>query len=200
MSLANTCSIGLRSSCTPAGRREGAGRGDGGRPPSSYGRSVVQDDDVAGPQGGDQAVADLGQEGGGVVAPSISQAASTPPSEGGQEGRGVPVAVRHRPWSRLRRAAPGRGAVHRGLGPGLVNEDQPRRVDPMELATTAPAGASARVGPARPPAATFFSLDPLGLQEAPHRVVRDPHSALLPERVLQLVQRRLRTLPSAAPG
>lgn len=99
---------------------------------------VVHDDDVAGRQGGDQDLLDIGQEplavdrsvqdegGGDLVA-----------AQGGQEGHGFPVAVRDLGHQPLAAGATAVGAGHVGLGPGLVDEDQAARIKPGLMALPA---------------------------------------------------------------
>ena len=95
----------------------------------------LQADDVAGLEGGDQDLLDVGEEadaidrtvddarGGQVIA-----------AQGGEEGQRAPVAVRHLVDQRQAASAPAAQARHVGLGPGFVDEDEPGRIRPaLEL-------------------------------------------------------------------
>ena len=95
-------------------------------------------------------------------------------AQGGQEGHGLPVAMRHLGLDALsdRRPAPERR--HVGLGPGLVDEHQAGGVD-----------AALIQDPLRPPTRDigtillgrdqrlFLCERPLGVHELPHRAVVD---------------------------
>ena len=142
LSLAKTCSIGLRS-----GEYFGRNRR---RAPAALiafrtafpfvGSQIVEDDDVVALEGRDEELLDVGEkplavdravEHAGRVDAIVAQR--------GQEGRGLPVAVRDlgdEPFS-ARRPAVGPG--HVGLGPGLVDEDETRRIGALLMASPAPA-------------------------------------------------------------
>ena len=92
---------------------------------------VVHDDDVAGLQGGNKDLLEVGSEGLAIDWP-VKNPWSVDPVEaqGGQEGRGLPMAVRDfadEPGAAL---CPSPQRCHIGLGPGLVDEHQPLRLNP----------------------------------------------------------------------
>ncbi len=131
LSLAKTCSIGLRS-------------GDG---LAFVTAQIVHDDDISGGEGGNQELLDVGPETDAVDRP-VDDAGRLDPvaAQGGQEGQRVPAAVRHlgnqaRPTPRASVAA-----GHVGLGPGLVDEDQAPGIKPA-LILLPPGAPSGDVGP-----------------------------------------------------
>ena len=71
-------------------------------------------------------------------------------AQGGQEGHGLPVAVRHFRREALPERRPAPERRHVGLGPGLVDEHQALGVDPVPVAK-----------PLRPPARDIGAV-PLG--------------------------------------
>jgi hypothetical protein len=97
---------------------------------SLVGAQIVHDDDVAGFQTGNEDLFDIDQEALGVDR-TVEQPRRLDPvmAERGQEGHGVPVAERRRPWQALSARRPAPQRRHVGLGPGLVDEDQAGWVD-----------------------------------------------------------------------
>jgi hypothetical protein len=117
------------------GRQEeelGAGSPDG----SSDGftlvtAEIVEDDDVAWPEGGHEDLLDIGEEALAIDG-TIDDAGRGEPvvAQGSEEGERAPAAVRRfgdQPLA-ARRATMATG--HVGLGPGLVDEDQAGRINP----------------------------------------------------------------------
>ena len=107
---------------------------------------VVHDDDVAGGEGRDQQLTHIGGEPlpvdrpveheGGVYAVVAQRR---------DEGHGAPVAVRGLGDQGLAPCAPAVGPDHVGLGPGLIDEDQPPRVN-LALMALPPRPAPGDVG------------------------------------------------------
>ena len=90
---------------------------------------VVEDDDVAGPQGGCEALLDVGAEALGIHgAVEDARCGEAVVAQGADEGGRVPVAVRHGAEEALAARAPAVAARHVGRGAGFVDEDQPRRI------------------------------------------------------------------------
>jgi hypothetical protein len=130
--LANACSIGLKSGGT--GRQVEQPRAPRLDPRADaadlVGRQVAHDDDVAGAEARGEHVADPGAEG-----PAVHRAVDdhrrrhAPEAQRGDEGGGLPVAVRDR---RPTPSAAGRAPAqprHPGAGAGLVDEDKAARVE-----------------------------------------------------------------------
>ena len=92
---------------------------------------IVHDHDVAGLQGRDEDLLDVGSK-----AVAVDWAIENPWSvdpvvaQRGQEGRGLPVAVRDLGREPHAAGCPAPQRRHVGLGPGLVDEDQALRLDP----------------------------------------------------------------------
>jgi len=110
----------------------GAGGAYGGADgPAFVAVQIVHNDDVARVEGRHQELAHVDQEAC-AVDRTVEDAGSGDAvmSKGCQEGQRLPVTMRH--FGRQRRAAPvpAMGSGHVGLGPGLVDEDQPPRIDP----------------------------------------------------------------------
>jgi hypothetical protein len=86
---------------------------------------IVHDDDVARRQGRDQDLLYIGLEGqpidGTVDDTGCGQRIT---AQGGEEGAGLPMAMRHGADRALTAWSTGMGANHVGLDPGLVDEDQ----------------------------------------------------------------------------
>ena len=96
------------------------------------GSEIVEKDDVVGFEGGNEFLLDIGSETFAVdrtVEPAGRVDAIVPQRR--DEGRGLPMAMRRRlvdeALSALRPAVEAR---HVGLGPGLVDEHEPGRIDP----------------------------------------------------------------------
>jgi hypothetical protein len=94
------------------------------------GRQVVHDDDVAVPQRRREQVLDVGDEGLAVHRPVEDHRRRNPvePQAGHQRGR-LPVAVRDRGAAALAPRAASAQARHPGARSGLVDEDEPGRVE-----------------------------------------------------------------------
>ena len=129
-SLAKSCSIGLRS-----GRQEeemGAGGPDGAAGGLSLvAAEVVEDDDVAFGEGRPENLLDVeGEE------LAVDRAVDDPgcvdaiASQGGDEGERLPMALRHAGLEPLSPRPPAAQGRHVGLDPGLVDEDEPSRLNP----------------------------------------------------------------------
>ena len=91
---------------------------------------VVHDDDIARLQGRQQELFHVDFEAlavDGAVNDAGSRDAIV--SQGGEEGHGAPMAMRHLGMQRRTAAMPAMGARHVGLGPGLVDEDEACRID-----------------------------------------------------------------------
>ena len=109
--------------------------GAGGADRLAYGLAfvtaeIVDDDDIAGLQGGDENLLDVSAE-----ARAIDGAVEHPwgidtiMAQGGQEGHGLPAALRNLGVEPLTARRPPPERRHVGLGPGLVDEDQALRRD-----------------------------------------------------------------------
>jgi hypothetical protein len=133
---------------------------------------VVDDDDVAGAQRGRQHLLDIGEKALPVDRP-VDDAGSIDPivAQYRQKvsGRQRPCGtLGHQPFAARRTAV---GARHIGLRPGLVDEDEARRVKPALVFLPLRAAAPRRGDPARWRAGFFFEADPFVLEEVPDRVV-----------------------------
>lgn len=107
-----------------------AGPFDGGAHRATLvGAEIVHDDDVAGHQGRDKELLDVGLERQ-PVDRAVDHAGSSDgvAAQGGQEGAGLPMAVRHGADRSLAERRTTIGPCHVGLDPGLVDEDQAMRV------------------------------------------------------------------------
>ena len=92
---------------------------------------VVQDDDVARLQTGDEDFLDVGSEAVAVDrAIQNSRGLNSVVAQSGQEGRSLPVAVRDLGGEPHAARRPSAQRRHIGLGPGLVDEDQALRYAP----------------------------------------------------------------------
>jgi hypothetical protein len=153
---------------------------------------IVHDDDVAGLQGGNEELLDIGEEASAVDRP-VDHAGGIDAvvAQRGQEGHRAPAAVRHfgdEPRAAQRAAV---AARHVGLGPGLVDEDQPRRIElalmqlpsgplPRHVSAILLAGVHA-----------FFEADPRVVEQPPNRSVARRNTALM-KLGHQLAQRHVR--------
>ncbi len=107
---------------------------------------VVHDDDVAGSEGRDQQLAHIGGEPFPIDRPVEHEGGVyAVVAQGGDEGHGAPVAVRGLGGQGLSPRAPAVGPDHVGLGPGLVDENQPPRVN-LALMALPPSAASGDIG------------------------------------------------------
>ena len=90
------------------------------------GTEIVHDDDVAGTQGRDQELLDIGGEGL-AVDRTVDHAGRGygVVAQGGKEGAGRPVSVWHRSDQTLAPWSAAVGSCHVRLHPGLVDEDEP---------------------------------------------------------------------------
>ena len=110
-------------------------------------RQVVHHDDVAGAQVRDEDALDISLEGGAVDRPADHEGRDhASAGQAGDEGGGLPVAVGDAHAQALAPWAAAVGAGHVGLRPGLVDEDQPLRVQ-VELALEPRMPAFQDVGP-----------------------------------------------------
>ena len=132
LSLAKTCSMGFRSgeyfgrkkSLAPAARMSCA------HGLALVAAEIVHDDDVAWAQRGDEDLLDIGSKALAVDRPLEKPWRVDPVmAQGGQEGRGLPAAVRDLGDERSAARRPSPQRRHVGLGPGLVDEDQALRID-----------------------------------------------------------------------
>ena len=91
---------------------------------------VVDDDDVAGFEGGDEKLLHIGGEADGVDG-AIEDRRGVDPvvSKSGQEGHGFPMTVGRFGIEPLSPSAPSVGPRHVGLGPGLIDKDQAPGID-----------------------------------------------------------------------
>lgn len=103
---------------------------------------VVEDHDISRTQGGHEELLYIGQKAR-AIDRSVEQArrGDTVVTQGGQEGGSLPMAVRDLGNKPLAARRPAMGAGHVGLGPGLVDEHQPGRIDTVLV--FAPLGAAA---------------------------------------------------------
>lgn len=92
---------------------------------------IIHDDDVASFEGWRQNLLDIGLEAFAVDRPVEHEWRGNPVvPERGEEGHGLPVAMRHLGIQRFATALPAVGPGHVGLRPGLIDEDQAVRADP----------------------------------------------------------------------
>jgi hypothetical protein len=105
----------------PDGRSHGLGL---------VGAEVVHDYQIARPQRRGEDLFDIDQEPL-AVDRAVDQPGRLDPivAQGRQEGHRVPVPEWRLAWQALTTRRPAAQRRHVGLGPGLINEDQPRRVD-----------------------------------------------------------------------
>ncbi len=91
---------------------------------------VIDDDNVAGFEGGNEKLLHIGGEADGVDG-TIEDRRGVDPvmAKSGQEGHGFPMPVRRFGFEPLSPAAPSVGPRHVGLGPGLVDKDQASGID-----------------------------------------------------------------------
>ena len=91
---------------------------------------IVHDDDVAGLQTGDELLLDIGAEALAVDRPVEDTRSGKPvAAQGAEEGQRAPVAMRGEAAQALASRSPAAQRRHVGLDPGLVDEDQPPRVE-----------------------------------------------------------------------
>ncbi len=108
---------------------------------------VVHDDDVAGAQRGDQHLAHIGGEPFRVDRPVEHEGrVYAVVAQRGDEGHRTPVAVGGFGEQWLSPRTPATGPDHVGLGPGLIDEDEPRRID-LALMPLPPGAAAGDVRP-----------------------------------------------------
>jgi hypothetical protein len=142
LSLAKSCSIGLRSGeYLGRNRRRAPAAMIAFRTALPFVRSqIVEHDDVVALEGRDQELFDIGEkelavdgtvEHAGRVDAVVAQRS--------QECCGLPVAMRHLGDEPASARRPAVKARHVGLGPGLVDEDETRRIDALLMASPAPA-------------------------------------------------------------
>jgi len=124
LSLAKTCSIGLRSG-EYLGRNTSLAPDRGAHRLSFVRAEVVEDHHVAGPEGRDQELLDVSPEAL-AVDWAVEQAGRFDPvvAERGEEGRSRPAAMGDLVDEPLSLRRPTAKAGHVGLGPSLVDEDE----------------------------------------------------------------------------
>jgi hypothetical protein len=133
------------------GRQEdhvGSGSADGGADcPTLVAAEVVEDDDIARSQGRNENLFDIGEEAGSVDR-AVEDARRDNPigAQSGEEGQGFPMAVGNARREPPPFRAPTAQRRHVRLGPGLVDEDKARRIDPA-LMTLPPRAAAGDVRP-----------------------------------------------------
>jgi len=95
------------------------------------GAEIVHDDDVAGPEGGQEDLLDIGSERR-CVDRAVEDAGrgQAVAAQGPEEGHGAPVAMWGMAMQALAAWTPTPHRGHIGLDPGLVDEDQVLRVEP----------------------------------------------------------------------
>ena len=99
---------------------------------------IIDDDNVAGFEGGNEKLLHIGREADGVDGAIEDRRGVNPVmAKGGQEGHGFPVTIRGFGFEPLSPSAPPVGPRHVGLGPGLVDEDQTPGIDPSLIALPA---------------------------------------------------------------
>lgn len=108
---------------------------------------VVHDDDVAGAQSGDQHLAHIGGEPFRVDRPVEHEGGVyAVVAQRGDEGHRTPVAVGGLGEQGLSPRAPATGPDHIGLGPGLIDEDQPGGIN-LALMPLPPGAAAGDIRP-----------------------------------------------------
>ena len=108
---------------------------------------VVHDDDIAGLEGRDQHLAHIGGEPFRVDRPVEHEGGIyAVVAQRGDEGHRTPLPVRGFGEQGLSPRAPATGPDHVGLGPGLIDENQPRRVN-LTLMALPPGAAAGHVRP-----------------------------------------------------
>lgn len=93
---------------------------------------IVDDDDIAWFEGRQKELLDIGEEALAIDG-TVNDAGSLDPvaTERRQEGERSPTSLGHFGKKRPSARCPAAQACHIGLGPGLIDEDQPSRVDAM---------------------------------------------------------------------
>ena len=125
----------------------------------------VHDHDIAAAQRGSQHLLDIGEEGLAVDRP-IEHARSNQAgaAQTGDEGRGIPVPVRHSINQPMTHLCPAVKPGHIGLGPGLVDEDQFGRIKrPLALPPFCTSCDDVRPILLTRPERLFFSVSPSSL-------------------------------------
>ena len=132
LSLAKTCSIGFRSG-EYFGRKKSlapAERMSARTALPFVATEIVHDDDVTFAQRGQEDLLDIGSKALAVDRPlKQPRCIDAVMAQGGQEGRGLPAAVRDLGDETLAAWRPSPQRSHVGLGPGLVNEDEALGLD-----------------------------------------------------------------------
>ena len=142
--LEKSCSIGLRSGEYLGRNSRRAGGLDGCAHRLSLVRpEIVENDDVVALERWDKELLDIGEKPLAIDG-SVEQAGRFDPvvTERREEGRSLPMAVRNLVDETLAFRRPAVEAGHVRLGPGLVDEDQARRVDLPLALSPAPAMAA----------------------------------------------------------
>jgi hypothetical protein len=119
---------------------------------------IVEHDDVVSLEGRDEELLDVGEKPLAVEG-AVEQRGRIDAivAQRGEEGRGLPVAVRHFGDESASARSPAVEAGHVGLGPGLVDKDETRRIDALLMASPATCdGALCPDDPSRARGASFF--------------------------------------------
>ena len=91
---------------------------------------IIEDNDVAWPQRGDQELLDVGAENHSVDrAIDDARLGQSADPEGGEKRQRVPAPIGSKAGETLALGAPAPDRSHIGLDPGLINEHEPRRVE-----------------------------------------------------------------------
>jgi hypothetical protein len=104
---------------------------------------IIHDHNIAGLEGGGEDLLNIGKEGLAVDWPIQHKGRGDPvTAQRGNKRHRLPVAVRDLGNKPLAAKAPAARAGHVGFGPGFINEDEPRRIDPglVFLPAEAPPG------------------------------------------------------------
>ncbi len=95
------------------------------------GAKIVHDHNIAGLEGGDEDLLDIGKEGLAIDRSVQHEGCGDPVTpQRGNKRQSLPVAVRDLGNEPLAAAAPAARARHVGFGPGLIDKNEPRRIDP----------------------------------------------------------------------
>jgi hypothetical protein len=103
---------------------------------SFVGAKIVEDDNVVGFEGRDEELLDIGAKAL-AVDRTVEHAGRLDAvvAQRGEEGRGLPFALRDLIDEALAARGPAVEPCHVGFGPGLVDEDQPRAIDALLAAS-----------------------------------------------------------------
>lgn len=144
---------------------------------------IVHDDDIAGLEHRHEQLLNIGTETLAVDRP-VEDARRRQPvaAQRADEGQGAPVTVRRKTAQALAFRSPAAERGHVGLDPGLIDEDQPLRVETsLPRAPSPPPTGDVGAGLLKAEQ-RFFEAQPLAAKEQPHRIVRDLHPRARPTR------------------